>query len=84
MKTLSFIPLIYNIENKKYTKNIPYIFLVMELISSIILFYISYNRQYIFHIFLFVIYLSSITTIIRLKMQYDNINIDTVDTTDIN
>lgn len=76
MRTLSFIPLIFNIENTKYTKNIPYIFLVMELISSIILFFISYNRQYILHIFLFVIYLSSIITIIRLKMLYDNVNLN--------
>lgn len=71
--SFSFIPLVFEIIQKKITINIPYITLICMFISFIIYLFITINRQYYSHIFFYLIGLICVSLIIFLKRKYDNI-----------
>ena len=72
LKSFSYIPLIYSIENTSISKNIPYQMLYMDFIAAIILLVISFQRNFLFHVFLFIIYLLSILAIFFQKYNSNN------------
>jgi uncharacterized protein with PQ loop repeat len=71
--SFAFIPLVFEIIQKKITINIPYISLLCMFISFIIYLFITINRQYYSHIFFYLVGLICVSLIIFLKRKYDNI-----------
>ena len=72
LKSFSYIPLIYSIENTNISQNIPYNMLYMDFLAAIILLVISFQRNFLFHVFLFIIYLLSILVIFYKKYNSNN------------
>jgi hypothetical protein len=70
----SFIPIVFEILQKKITFNIPYISLFSLLISFLILLFIGLIKEYYIHSIFYCIGLLSIIIIMFLKKTYDNNN----------
>lgn len=71
----SLIPFVIEIIQQKITSNIPYISLISMLISFLIYLFITIQRRYYYHVFLYLICFICISIIIFLKRKYDkNIN----------
>jgi uncharacterized protein with PQ loop repeat len=78
-QSIAFIPLIYNIIQTKYTKNISYLFLIASLLSASGFLFVSLTKKYSLQAFLFFILLASIIFVTYLKFKYDT-NISEIDT----
>jgi uncharacterized protein with PQ loop repeat len=78
-QSIAFIPLIYNIIQTKYTKNISYLFLIASLLSASGFLFVSLSKKYSLQAFLFFILLASIIFVTYLKFKYDA-NISEIDT----
>jgi uncharacterized protein with PQ loop repeat len=70
--SFSFIPLIFEILQQKLTKNIPYITLILLLISYLIYLFVSIIKGYYIHIFFYLIGFVSVFFLLYLKIKYDN------------
>ncbi len=70
--TFAFIPLVFEIIQQKITSNIPYITLYSLLVAFIIYLYIAIDRQYLFHMFFYIIGIFSIIIIIFIKNNHVN------------
>jgi len=68
----AFIPIVFEILQKKVTFNIPYISLFSLLISFLILLFIGLIKEYYIHSIFYCIGLLSIIIIMFLKKSYDN------------
>lgn len=73
-KSFAFIPIIADVMEKKYTKNIPYVSLFLFLMSSLILIVISVYKKYYIHFMFFIIMFVACVILIILKTKYDNYN----------
>jgi uncharacterized protein with PQ loop repeat len=78
-QSIAFIPLIYNIIQTKYTKNISFLFLIASLLSASGFLVVSIFKKYSLQAFLFFILLATIIFVIYLKFKYDN-NVNEIDT----
>lgn len=65
--TFAFIPLVFEIIQQKITSNIPYITLFSLLIAFLIYLYIAIDRQYLCHMFFYIVGIFSIIIIIFIK-----------------
>jgi hypothetical protein len=72
----SFIPLLFEIMQKKITSNIPYISLIFIMIGFLIYFFIALTREYYFHLFFYSTGLIVIIIILFLKTKFDKNNIN--------
>ena len=70
--TFAFIPLVFEIIQQKVTINIPYITLICMLISFLIYLFITLNRQYYYHIFLYLVGFICVAILLFLKRKFDN------------
>lgn len=78
-QSLAFIPLIYNIIQTKYTKNISYLFLIASLLSASGFLFVSLYKKYSLQAFLFIILFVTIIFVVYLKFKYDS-NVSEIDT----
>ena len=72
--SFSLIPFVFEILQQKLTSNIPYLTLIPILLFFLILLFISINRLYYIHIFLYLIGVLCISIILFLKREYDTNN----------
>ena len=72
--SFSFIPIIFEIIQQKLTSNIPYITLILLLISFLIYLFVSIIKKYYIHIFIYLIGFLSLSFLLFLKIKYDNSN----------
>jgi ABC-type Na+ efflux pump permease subunit len=72
--SFSFIPLVFEIIQQKITSNIPYVSLFSLLIAFLIYLYISIERQYLFHMFLYIIGIFCIIVIIFIKKNQETVS----------
>jgi uncharacterized membrane protein YoaK (UPF0700 family) len=70
----SFIPLIFEIFQKKITSNIPYLTLILLMISFLIFLFVTFSRQYYYHFVFYLIGFISIVIILFLKKKFDITN----------
>jgi uncharacterized protein with PQ loop repeat len=70
--TFAFVPIAFQIIQKKISSNIPYISLFCIFISFILYLFISISRQYYVHLFFYLVGLISVSMIIFYKNYYDN------------
>ena len=70
--TFAFIPLVFEIIQQKITSNIPYITLYCFLLAFLIYLYIAIDRQYLFHMFFYIVGIFSIIIIIFIKNNHQN------------
>ena len=70
--SFAFIPLVFEIIQQKITSNIPYITLFCLLIAFLIYLYISIERQYLFHMFLYIVGIFCVIIIIFLKKNQES------------
>ena len=72
IKSVSYIPFIFSIEQTEYTRNIPYLTLFMDLLAALLLCIVSLYKNYIPQLLLFLIYFLSVFTVVLLKIKYDS------------
>lgn len=70
--TFALIPLVFEIIQQKITSNIPYITLYCFLIGFLIYLYIAIDRQYLFHMFFYIVGIFSVIIIIFIKNNHVN------------
>jgi hypothetical protein len=70
--TFSFVPIVYETTILKMTKNIPYISLIMLIISFGLLMTITYIRNYWIHVFIYFVGFISCVVILMNKKEYDS------------
>ncbi len=68
---LALVPITFEIIQQKITSNIPYSSLIFMIIAFLIYLFVSINRLYPFHIFIYFIGLLTVSTILFLKRNYD-------------
>lgn len=71
IRSVSFIPLVFSIEETQYVKNLPYITLFLELFSAMMLIIVSFIKGYHPQLILFIISFFIFLTIIMLKFHYE-------------
>ncbi len=70
----SLIPLLFEVNQQKFTNNIPYFSILLILISQIILLFVVIYKGYYFHMFIYVVGLISSSLLLFLKRYYDKSN----------
>jgi uncharacterized protein with PQ loop repeat len=70
--TFAFVPIVFQIIQKKISSNIPYVSLICIFISFILYLFISISRQYYVHLFFYLVGLISVSMIIFYKNYYNN------------
>lgn len=71
IRSVSYIPLIFSIEQTQYVKNIPYLTLFLDLLSAMLLVIVALIKGYKPQLILFIIMFFSILTIVMLKFHYE-------------
>ena len=70
----AFIPLVFEVIQQKYTSNIPYLSIILFMISQIIFLFVVLYKEYYFHVFIYVIGLLCTSILLFLKKYYDKQN----------
>ena len=70
----SLIPLIFEVNQQKFTNNIPYSTILLILIAQIILLFVIIYKGYYFHIFIYSTGLICSSILLFLKRYYDKEN----------
>jgi len=70
--TFSFVPIVFQIIQKKISSNIPYISLICMFISFILYLFVTISRQYYIHLFFYLVGLICLSIIIFYKKYYDD------------
>ena len=68
---LALIPVTFQIIQQKITSNIPYSSLIFMVIAFLIYLFVSINRLYPFHIFIYFIGLLCVSIVLFLKKNYN-------------
>ena len=71
IRCVSYIPLIYEIQEYEYTLNIPYVTLFLELVSYIIFIVIASLKHFYIQVACLLCFIVLIIYIIILKTKYD-------------
>ena len=71
LRCSSYIPLVIEIHNYEYTKNIPYLTLFLELISYIIFILVASLKHLYLQLVFLLCFIALIIYIIILKLKYD-------------
>lgn len=72
IRSVSFIPLIFSIEDTQYVNNLPYLTLLLELFTSMLLIIVSFIKGYHPQLILFIITFLCILIVVMLKFYYEN------------
>lgn len=71
LKSVSFLPLLHAIHKKKYTRNIPWLTVIMNWLASLLLIVVSAIKGYMPQLFLFVIFFISCSALAYYKIKND-------------
>lgn len=71
IRSVSFIPLIFSIEETQYVNNLPYLTLFLELFAAMMLIIVSFIKGYHPQLILFIISFFCLLTIVMLKFHYE-------------
>ena len=71
MLNFSLIPLLFEVNQQKYTNNIPYFTILLILISQILLLFVVIYKGYYYHIFIYSVGLICSSILLFLKRYYD-------------
>ena len=74
IRSVSYIPLILELEHKEYTQNIPYITLILELTAYLIISVIAIVKHYFVHLLFFLCASITIIYVILIKSKFDKHN----------
>jgi len=70
----SLIPLLFEVNQQKFTNNIPYFTILLILISQILLLFVVIYKGYYFHIFIYSVGMICSSILLFLKRYYDKKN----------
>ena len=74
MLNFSLIPLLFEVNQQRYTENIPYLTILLLLIPQILLLFVVIYKGYYYHIFIYSIGLICTSILLFLKRYYDKRN----------
>lgn len=74
LTSFSFIPIIYEIYQQKIISNIPFISLILLLVTYLIYLFVAITKKYYVHLFFYLVGLFSILLLIYFKFKYNNDN----------
>ena len=78
MLNFALIPLLFEVNQQRYTGNIPYFTILLILISQILLLFVVIYKGYYFHIFIYAVGMICSSLLLFLKRYYDNRESDVV------
>ena len=67
--TFSFVPLVFEVIQRKITSNIPYITLICMFISFFIFLFVTISRKYYIHIFLYSVAFICVSILLFIKIN---------------
>lgn len=74
LMNFSFVPLLFEILQQKYTSNIPYLTLICALLSQVLILFIVFYRSYYYHAFIYLVGFICLASIFFLKSNFDQKN----------
>jgi hypothetical protein len=74
LTSFSFIPIIFEVIQQKLISNIPYISIILILLTFLIYTFIAIVKKYYIHLFFYLIGLISISILLYLKIIYNDNN----------
>ena len=74
LTSFSFIPIIFEVMQQKLISNIPYVTIILILLTFLIYTFIAIVKKYYIHLFFYFIGLISISILLYLKIIYNNSN----------
>ena len=74
MLNFSLIPLLFEVNQQRFTENIPYSTILLLLIPQILLLFVVIYKGYYYHIFIYSIGLICSSILLFLKRYYDKRN----------